>query len=182
MTQIRPSTTDAILEAAFQTYSVNPTASLADVANRAGVGRATLHRHFSGRASLMQALAQKATQELDAAVDAATKDAASYTEALQQSLTAIIPLGDRQWFLSHEHDTADRAKSAAETAELLDTIDHAKSEGTFDPHIPSRWIATAYENLIYAAWTLVRDGEATPKQAADFAWRNLTTGLQGDTK
>ena len=75
-----------------------------------------------------------------------------------------------------------RIKSAAETAELLDTIDHAKSEGTFDPHIPSRWIATAYENLIYAAWTLVRDGEATPKQAADFAWRNLTTGLQGDTK
>ena len=66
--------------------------------------------------------------------------------------------------------------------DLIAIIDHVKAEGTFDPHIPSPWIAAAYENLIYAAWILVRDGEATPKQAADFAWRSLTSGLKGDTK
>jgi AcrR family transcriptional regulator len=182
MEKIRPTTYDAILEAAFQTYNVNPTASLAEVAQAAGVGRATLHRHFSGRAALMQALSKRATQELDDAVEAITNNALSYTEGLRLSLVAIIPLGDRQWFLSHEYEDADPEKRAAETAELIDAIDHAKTEGTFDPHVPSPWIATLYENVIYAAWTLVRTGEATPNQAADIAWRTLTSGLQGDAK
>ena len=182
MNKIRPTTHDAILEAAFQTYNLNPTASLAEVAKAAGVGRATLHRQFSGRDALMAALSKHATQELDAAIEAAVQDAPSYTEALRLSLGAIIPLGDRQWFLSHEHKNSNPEKRAADKNELIETIDKAKTEGTFDPAIPSAWIATLYENLVYTAWTLVRDGEATPKQATDFAWRSLTRGLNGDTK
>ncbi len=180
MSNIRPTTTDAILEAAFQVYNLDPTASLAEIAKRAGVGRATLHRHFAGRDTLMTALSERATQELDEAVERATKNAISYTDGLRLSLNAIIPLGDRQWFLSHEH--TDEAKQAADTAELVSAIGAAKDEGTFDQNVPNSWIAETYENLIYAAWTLIRKGEATPSQASDFAWRTLTTGLQGPSK
>ncbi|MEM1316029.1 MAG: helix-turn-helix domain-containing protein, partial [Pseudomonadota bacterium] len=53
MSNIRLSSRDAILEAAFQLYARRPDASLAEVAQRAGVGRATLHRHFGSREALI---------------------------------------------------------------------------------------------------------------------------------
>jgi len=44
MKQIRPQARDAIIEAAFQVFGRDPTASLADIAERAGVGRADRRR------------------------------------------------------------------------------------------------------------------------------------------
>ena len=100
MTQIRPTTRDAIIEAAFAVLNLNPGASLAEVADHAGVGRATLHRHFASREVLMSALSETAQEELEAAVKTATETAQSHTEGLQLALEAIIPLAGRQWFLS----------------------------------------------------------------------------------
>ena len=92
-----------------------------------------------------------------------------------------MPLANRQWFLAHEGLEADPEIAAAYTAsleELRRDGDEAKKEGTFDPQVPTAWIVEAYENLTYAAWSLVRSGEATPKQAADLAWRTLSQGLK----
>ncbi|NRB36499.1 MAG: helix-turn-helix transcriptional regulator [Rhodobacteraceae bacterium] len=69
MPSIRPQTRDAIIEAAFQLFSEQPRASLNDVAARAGIGRATLHRHFALPDDLMTTLARITLEELDAAVD-----------------------------------------------------------------------------------------------------------------
>ncbi len=180
MKQIRPQAHDAIIEAAFQIFSRDPTASLADIANRAGVGRATLHRHFKGRDDLMVALAHTAMRELDEAVDTATTDASSYTEALRVSLEAIIPLADRQWFLAREpveHDPEIMAGYQRQLKELADAIDAAKAEGGFSADMPTSWIVQAFDHLIYAAWESVRAGEATASQAATLAWQTLTKGL-----
>ena len=183
MSEIRPNTHDAIIEAAFQTFSRRPAATLADVAAHAGVGRATLHRHFSSRNALMIELARQAQRELDAAVEEATKSAVSHTEGLRLALAAIIPLADRQWFLATEpveHDPEIAAAYRAGLDELGVEIEAAKLEGTFDFSLPTEWISQVYENLIYAAWTMVRDEHATPSQALELAWRTLTTGLGGD--
>jgi len=183
MTAIRPSTRDAIIEAAFQMFAERPTASLGDVADRAGVGRATLHRYFPGRLELMRALAKIALEELDIAVEAATANAESYEEGFRLALGAMVPLANRQWFLAHESLEADEEIAAAyQTSlnELRDDIENAKKEGVFDQSVPTVWIAEAFENLTYAAWTLVRTGDVTPSQAADLAWRTFYHGLSGD--
>lgn len=180
MTQIRPQTRDAIVEAAFQVFGRDPGASLAEVADRAGVGRATLHRHFRGREDLMVALAQAATRELDAAVDAASADAESYGAALKAALAAVIPLADRHWFLAREpveQDPEVMAGYQRQLRELAEAIDAAKTEGCLDPDVPTPWIMQAFDHLVYAAWAAVRAGEATTGQAADLAWRTLTRGL-----
>ncbi|MEM9600140.1 MAG: TetR/AcrR family transcriptional regulator [Pseudomonadota bacterium] len=182
MNTIKPTSRQAVIEAAFETFARNPGASLADVAARAGVGRATLHRHFNSRDDLMAALAREAMAELDAAVDGATADAPTHTDGLRLALAAIVPLADRQWFLANEPVEQDPEIAAAyerDRAELATEIEAAKSEGTFSKSVPTAWIVETYENLIYTAWKLVREGEATPSQAADLAWRTLTTGLQG---
>lgn len=185
MTQIRPTTRDAIIEAAFQVYDENPSASLGDVAARAGVGRATLHRHFPGRAELMRALAFIAMEELEQAVAARTAGVDDWGEGFRLSLHAMVPLANRQWFLANEGLEADPDVAAAYQASLDDLhsdVEAAKAAGVFAADAPTAWIATAYENLTYAAWSLVRAGEATPKQAAELAWRTLSTGLKGHAR
>ncbi len=180
MDDIRPQTRDAIIEAAFQVFGGNPGAALAEVAERAGVGRATLHRHFKGRDDLMVELARTAVRELDAAVEAATADAPSYGEALRISLEAIIPLASRHWFLAREPvetDAGVMADHEHRMQELADAIDAAKREGCFGADVPTAWIAQAFDSLVYAAWEMIRAGDATPGQAAALAWRTLTTGL-----
>ena len=182
MTSIRPDTRDAIIEAAFSVYAQNQSATLGDVAARAGVGRATLHRHFSGRPDLMRALAQIALTELEEAVEEAVKGAETYAEGFRLSLYAIVPLANRQWFLANEGLEADPEVAAAYEAgrdELRQDVEAAKKEGAFDAAVPTEWIVEAYENLIYAAWSVVRSGDATPKQAAELAWRTFTNGIKG---
>jgi len=183
MNKIRPSSREAILEAAFQLFSQKPAATLGDVAKHAGVGRATLHRHFKSRETLMVALAHAATEELNTAVEEAVVGAASHTEGLRLTLGAVIPLANRQWFLAHEPVDSDPGVAAAykaDMAELYHEIEAARHEGAFAPDVPTKWIAETYENLIYGAWTSVRDGDLTSAQAADLAWRTLTVGLGGN--
>ena len=183
MSKIKLETRDAIIEAAFQIYNENAGASLGDIADRAGVGRATLHRYFPGREQLMAALAMIALKELDAAVEAAIQDAANHEDAFRLSIHAIVPLANRQWFLAQEALDGDPEVAeayAASLAALREDIDAAKKEGLFAADIPTPWIEEAIENLTYAAWSMVRKGEATPKQAADLAWRTLMNGMKGD--
>jgi len=185
MTEVRPKTKTAIIEAAFTVLSQNPGASLGDIAQKAGVGRATLHRYFPGRAELMRALAKTALQELDEAAAQAADGEESYEEGFRLSLFAIVPLADRQWFLTHETFEADPEIDAAYQRgrrTLRADIDKAKAAGAFDPSVPTEWIAEAYGALTYAAWSLVRSGEATPKQAADLAWRMFMIGAKGDDR
>ena len=177
---IRPSTRDAIVEAAFDVLSRDPSAALAQVAERAGVGRATLHRHFATREDLVRALALTAIEEMDAAAEAACADATSHEDAFRRMLTVLIPLGDRHGFLSREpvdDDPAIAAEFQRQTDETREMVEGAKAEGLFDPAVPTAWITQAFDHLLYAAWESVRAGEATHAQAADLAWRTLTHGL-----
>ena len=114
----------------------------------------------------------------------AVAGAPSWTEALRLSMGAIIPLADRNWFLAQEpleHHPDIAAAHAAQQAELVEAIDEARKEGAFAPEVPTSWIAAAYDTLIYAGWQAVREGDLTPAQAADLAWRTLAHGLKGET-
>ncbi|MCG8443241.1 MAG: TetR/AcrR family transcriptional regulator, partial [Caulobacterales bacterium] len=171
---------DALVEAAFAVLSRDPSASLAVIAERAGVGRATLHRYFAGRDDLMRALAQIAIAEMEQAAETACEDAPSWTAALERMLAALIPLGDRHGFLAREPLEEDAALAAEFERQLRETeemVEAAKREGAFDPAVPTAWIVQAYDHLLYAAWESVRAGDATHAQAAALAWRTLTSGL-----
>ncbi|MEM8646582.1 MAG: hypothetical protein AAGF86_09585 [Pseudomonadota bacterium] len=132
----------------------------------------------------MIALFRTAMEELDEAIDAAVVDATSHTDGLKRVLGAIIPLAERQWFLTQEPAPKDATLEAAyksDQAALSASIDQAKSEGTFDPAVPTHWIAETFNGLVFAAWAHVRAGELTPKQATELAWRTLLSGVAADT-
>lgn len=172
---------DAIIEAGFRVLSANPKASLAEIALAAGVGRATLHRHFSGREDLLRVLALQALHELDEVADQAAKGAWSHKDALRKIMRAIIPLGERQWFLSQgmvQNYPEVQAALRVQNAEFQTLIEKAGAEGLFPASCPVQWVMQSYDMLVYGAWQMVRDGHATPSQATNLAWKTLTGGLK----
>lgn len=181
LSTVRPKTYDAIIEAAFITLNADPTASLEDIANRAGVGRATLHRHFNGRDDLIETLHLVALKEVETKANEASAAAASHTDALKRIMTAMIPLGDRHWFLAQESIGQSEVVTATESRHKIEfsaAIEKAKKEGAFHKDCPTPWIATTYDHLIHAAWEMVREGHVTHKQAANLAWATLIKGLK----
>ena len=129
----------------------------------------------------MVALTLAASEELEAAVNAAVVGCDSYTEGLRLALRAMIPLAARHMFLATDaaqNDPRVAEAYARQTEALSADIEAARAEGTFAQDIPTAWIVEAYENLIYAGWAMVVAEEATPNQAADLAWRTFTRGLK----
>lgn len=178
---IRPSARESLLRAGFKIFSKNPKASLTEVALAAGVGRATLHRHFKGRDDLMHALATQAVEELEQVANEVAKGAWSYTNALHEIFIAMVPMGERHWFLMNgavESFPDIEAKLQAQNDELLNVIKKAGKEGLYPRSCPPEWVMTNYDLMIYGAWQMVRDGHLTQKQAAKLTWNTFAAGMK----
>ena len=177
----RLSTSEAILEAGFILLNQNPKATLADIAAAAGVGRATLHRHYSSRDDLIEAMSLRALQEIQQTADEASQHARSYSEALHNIFVAMIPLGARQWFLAQEHVQhlpAVKKTLQKQENEMRHAIKKATKEGLFDHNCPLDWIALSYDHMIHAVWEMVRLERLTVDQATQLGWQTLIQGLQ----
>jgi hypothetical protein len=96
-------------------------------------------------------------------------------------MTAVIALGDRQWFLAHEDLTAFddlRQERERQEREFHQLMTAAQKEGLFPEACPVAWAVTAYDHLVYAAWMMVKGEQATATQAANLAWTTFTQGIR----
>jgi AcrR family transcriptional regulator len=93
----------AILDAAHELYSDGGDASFAEVAYAAGVGQATVYRHFDNRHDLFAALAEEGMDRLERKVAARAVSANSFEDLLRlilaeqvhdQTLIAAIRRGE----------------------------------------------------------------------------------------
>src|SRR4051795_6049605 len=78
----------AILAAALEALADDPDASMAEIARRAGVARATIYMHFPTREALLDAVMKNATTQVADATRAAEPDRGEPAEALQRVLLA----------------------------------------------------------------------------------------------
>ena len=174
-------TPDALLDAAAAVLARNPGASIADVAVRAGVSRATLYRYFPSREVLIRALAIEALRQTDEAIAPLRDQMSSSTETLQLTIGALIPLGERFHFLTAEFGVM-RDPEVAEIyerqqSELSNLVEAVKAEGSIAREIPTAWVVTVIDTLIYAAWTSVEEGFIASRDAVDLVNRTLFSGL-----
>ncbi len=181
MSPVRIPTRDAILEAALTVFRDQPGSSPPIVAERAGVGRATLHRHFPSRDALMSELAHMSIKEIDDAVSGLEHQARSAAELLKLKVEAIIPLGDRFHFLSNESQLMKNEKVYQEVmrqyAQLSEIIVRAKAEGSIDPSVPTDWIVGTIDGLIYTAWSIRAMGSVAENQIPNLVMRTLFNGF-----
>jgi AcrR family transcriptional regulator len=167
------------MEAAIETFISNPAASMSEIAIKAGIGRATLHRHFRSRDELAAALGLRCIEETNQAVAAVVSPEQPSLERLERALSAIIPLGDRYSFL-HRSTSEDKSLIEAYRAQLRwveALVSDLKIEGHLDPEVPDSWALALIDQLIWSAWEQVSRGYLSESDAADLAVRTLLRGL-----
>ena len=100
---------------------------------------------------------------------------------LYAMLEVMIPLGDRYQFLVTEPVAySDPDVTAAYEAQLQATsslVEVLKAEGSVAPEVPTAWVVTAIDSLIWGAWSAVQEGAIARNDAAALAYRTLMNGL-----
>jgi AcrR family transcriptional regulator len=98
----------AILDAAHQLLSDGGDASFAAIAHRAGVGQATVYRHFENRQDLIAALAEEGMTRLEERVAEAPVEAASFERLLR--LMAAEQVRDQTMIAAIRRGEVDEAR------------------------------------------------------------------------
>lgn len=167
-----------ILKAAVKTFAENHLASMDEVAEAAGVGRATLYRIFGSRKELMDALFIEAEEKVSELVKQIDFSEHSST-VLGNLVSAMIPLGDSFHFLNYEplHRDSEADKAYRKHMDFLkEFVIKMKEDGVVRSDIPTAWAASSLDVLIWTIWLSIRDGEVAAGEATDIL---INTYLKG---
>ena len=175
-------TRQRILDTATRVLAINPRASLADIAKESQIGRATLHRYFSGRELLIDALVLAAIEETNRAVlPIYTQSELPPLKRLEKIIEAIISLGPHYHFLTFEigsmQDKDISKRYDDQLKRLQELIIELQQAGEIALDIPAVWVTHSLDALLYAAWTAVREGEVAPKSITQLTLRTLIQGV-----
>ncbi|MBN8867619.1 MAG: TetR/AcrR family transcriptional regulator [Solirubrobacterales bacterium] len=142
----------------------NPGASTADIAATAGVSRATLHRVFGDRESLVQSVYGWLLDRCDQVFDEAGIDQGEIEPALDRLIEHCYPLAQSYWLLTatprleREPEIGDRLREQDQRLENF--FARAQAAGVFRPDLSARWMAYSFGGQVMSAWYLVEDGYA----------------------
>ena len=176
--RVRLTARDAIVTAAISVLHEHPTASLQEIALKAGVGRATLHRHFSSREVLLNQISLQCMDEMETAIGAAEQDGDTSYERLVKLFAITIPMGNRYNFLQQASDDEEiRHRYAAQLKWLEGLAVSLVQDGVLDAAVPLRWVVAQIDQLIWMGWRLVESGELTASDASALAVRTLIHGV-----
>jgi AcrR family transcriptional regulator len=165
----------AILEAAVRVLGAQPDAGVAEVAAAAGVGRATVYRHFPSREELVTALREHAREETRIRFEAARIDEGTPVEALERMVVAMLALGDRYRviFPPEEHSP----RHSVLMRPLTRLIARAQAQGTIDPDLPPEWVIAALRSLLRTAVAEIEARRLSRDAAPARVVRTLVRGV-----
>ncbi len=159
--------------------SADPGVTMSDIARAAGVGRATLHRHFRGKADLLRTISARCIEETNAAVLAADVPDGAAVDRLRNMLGGVIALGDRYAFLLLEglRDEGLRKEHETQMEWVGLLIGQLKTERAIAEDVPTSWAVALVDQVIWTAWTAVSERGLTTDEATELALRTLLKGL-----
>lgn len=170
---------EAILDAALVALGRDPQASLLDVAQEAGVGRATLYRHFATRHDLVTALRGELLRRARAVADAVEAvDPAEPLQALRVAVESLVPVGVTFRAIVESGAHADPGFLQARDQVLrpvYGAVERARDLRLLALDTDPQWASAALSALLVAA---VRLSGRQQMDAAAVAERVLTTFLR----
>ena len=172
-----------ILEAAVDALSADPDASMAAIARRAGVVRATIYVHFPTRELLIDAVTERAVADVAAVIAQAEPGRGAPEEALRRVLAAAWrQLGRFHALVAVTTST----KTAAQIhrlhgpviEQLAPLIERGQAAGTFRASEPARWHLAMLLAIIHAASGEAR-ARGIPEREAEAAVIATALGALG---
>jgi AcrR family transcriptional regulator len=180
----RRGTRPSLLDVAAQVLVADPAASLADVAEAAGIGRTTLHKHYATREDLLHAVGDRAIDLWEHAIGGITGQE-DPDGGLRAMTTAMIPIGPQLAFLwrtpTFDHVKEIEVRWGAVEAATQAILSQAQARGVIATGMPDWWLLATYFALVYVAAESVQSGRLAPLDAPAFVLDTFLHGIGAAT-
>jgi len=157
-----------ILDAAVEALADDPEASMAEVARRAGVVRATVYVHFPTREVLISAVTEHAMSEVVDVIVAAEPERGDPADALRRVVTeAWRTLGRYHALVAINTRLPDaelHQRHGKVFAALQALIERGQRTGAFRKDVPAGWHLSMLVALIHAASAELRAERLPPRE------------------
>ena len=173
---------NAIVEASIQRLLTNPDASMSEIALAAGVGRATLYRHFETREELIKALTLLCLEETDEVLKPIKEQGLTGLPAIVESIRLIVPMAERFRFLMSltsigESDATIGRAYRRQLRELIGYVEDGKKAGDISKTLPTEWVVASYDALLNASWTLIQYDKMDTAEVTEVFIRSFSASL-----
>jgi AcrR family transcriptional regulator len=160
----------AILDAAARVLRQRPDAAMADIADAAGIGRATLYRQFPTRQALLRGVADTGTAELAAGIEAANLDELPVDRAIARLTAVFLRTGAKYAALISQLDEHhDPAAKQRVMKPVRGVIARGIRGGALRGDLPDGTLFEMFTALVERSLWLTISGSLTPEAAADAA-------------
>lgn len=144
-----------ILDAAVEALASDPEVSMAEIARRADVVRATIYVHFPTREALIRTVTQRAIAEITTVIEEADPEQGDAGGALRRVIAAAWRTLGRYHALVAINARLSQAELRARHHSVLGTlaplIERGRREGVFRSDVPAAWHLSMVLALIHAA-------------------------------
>ncbi|MEV5001152.1 TetR/AcrR family transcriptional regulator [Nocardioides sp. LML1-1-1.1] len=170
------STRDTVLAAAQRLLTTDPTASMAQIAAAAGVGRATVHRHFATREELLHEIGRRSLDtwaaSLASVADATgSGDPARIRAAIEDLLGQFVADAEEAGIALTDptvlNEPSLRARADVLFAEEVALYAAAQDAGVLRSDVPARWLGHAVYGLLVSVRDALVAGDVARRDAAD---------------
>lgn len=166
-----------IIDAAARLLSEAPAAGMSEIASAAGLGRATLYRHFPTRETLIAGMRAEAYAAVAAVIAARGADRAGVD--LPRLVQELLAVGERYRIVfAAPSDAQARAAAGVRFEEpLTELVGRAQQEGLLDPALSPEWVLIALAGLLGAALRARAEGRLSGGEARALVLRGLLAGF-----
>jgi TetR/AcrR family transcriptional repressor of mexCD-oprJ operon len=169
----------SITNAALAALASDPDASMAEIARRAGVVRATIYMHFPTREALLDAVMERATTQVADAIRAAEPDRGEPEEALERVIRATwTQLSQFHGILAINISRLSakelRRRHLPMTTQFIPLLERGQADGVFRSDVSAEWLIAVVRAIVHVASTELQAGRLSQ---ADVERTMVTTVL-----